>query len=144
MATNPAGLTIIDTLVKDLQQKETLKDKKANTITTAVGSIATIAAAGLAAWAENGTDLPSWLPFLVGILGLLGTTYRVSKTKNGITDSIADKLHDEIAARIDSNHFHEPELPDTQSIPVAVEEKRGELDAQRLRSIAEGIINSVR
>lgn len=144
MATNPAGLTIIDTLVKDLQGTETVKNKKANTITTAVGSVATIAAAALSAWVESGTDLPSWLPFLVVIVGMVATTYGVSKTKNGITDSIADKLHDAIAEKIDANHFHEQELPATQPISDAVEEKRGEIDAQRLRSIAEGIINNVR
>lgn len=107
MATSQKGFTIIDQVVNDLQQDQSKTKKKANTVTTAIGSVATFVSAGLVALVENGTSLPNWFPFLVVFVGMVATTYGVSKTKNGVTDSLAEKLHDEIARRIDENHFHD-------------------------------------
>lgn len=113
MATDKGSLTLIDDLVAELQANETFAARKANTVTSAIGTLATILATAGATWLESGTGVPSWLPVIVLILGMLGTTYSVSKTKNGMTTSVADKLHSELVKRIDLNHIHEPptELP---------------------------------
>ncbi|QFP94896.1 holin [Gordonia phage OhMyWard] len=144
MATSNAGLTVVDQVVQQVQDNESKTKKKANTVTTAIGSVATFAAAGLAALAESGTDLPSWFPFLVVAVGMLGTTYGVSRTKNGMTQSIADKLHAEIAARIDENHFlnHLDEDPPTDQFIIPREDNETNVD--ELRQIAENIIRSIR
>lgn len=144
MATGTAGLTVVDQIVGDLQNQETRTKKKANTVTTAIGSVSTFAAAGLSALVESETSLPSWFPFLVVFVGMIATTYGVSKTKNGVTDSLADKLHDEIARRIDENHFHDEavttELP-VQQAPVG---EANETNVDDLRAIAENIVRSIR
>lgn len=147
MVTGNAGLTVVDQVVQQVQENESKTKKKANTVTTAVGSVATFAAAGLAELVESGTDLPSWFPFLVVFVGMLGTTYGVSRTKNGMTQSIADKLHREIAARIDENHFHDDFEDDPvtdQFIAPVLEQstlrEEKETDVDELRAIAESIV----
>lgn len=144
MATSNSGLTVIDQVVEDLKNNEPLTKKKANTVTTAIGSIATFTAAGLSALVENGTSLPSWFPFLVVFVGMIATTYGVSKTKNGVTDSLADKLHDEISRRIDENHFYDDAV--TAEIPVqqAPVGEANETSVEDLRAIAENIVRNLR
>ncbi|QJD49588.1 holin [Gordonia phage Secretariat] len=147
MATSEAGLTVVDQVVQDLKAKETVAQKKANTVTTAIGSVATIAAAGLSALVESGTDLPSWFPFLVVVVGMIATTYGVSKTKNGVTQSIADKLHDEIAARIDANHFHDEEYDDSPTQAIEIDNPNvqvRETDPAELLRIAESMSRPTR
>ena len=148
MATSNAGLTVVDQVVQQVQESESKAKKKANTVTTAIGSVATFAAAGLAALAESGTDLPTWFPFLVVAVGMLGTTYGVSRTKNGMTQSIADKLHKEIAARIDTNHFLDGDSdpvtdqflqPQSWDTPEEVQ-----TNVDELRQIAENMIRNIR
>ncbi|QAU06248.1 holin [Gordonia phage Rickmore] len=147
MATGTAGLTVVDQVVQSIQENESKTKKKANTVTTALGSVATFVAAGLSALVESNTDLPTWFPFLVVAVGMLGTTYGVSKTKNGMTESIADKLHREIAARIDENHFHD-EIDDPvtdQFQPQPWEPpKETQNDVEELRRIAENMIRNIR
>lgn len=147
MATSNAGLTVVDQVVQQVQDNESKTKKKANTVTTAIGSVATFVAAGLASLVESGTDLPTWFPFLVVAVGMLGTTYGVSRTKNGMTQSIADKLHAEIAARIDENHFHdEIDDPITDQFQPqnwdTPEEVQTNVD--ELRQIAENMIRNIR
>ena len=142
MATDNSGLDLVDQLVDDLKANETRTQKKANTVTTAIGSIATFVAAGLSALVESGTDLPSWFPFVVVFVGMLATTYGVSKTKNGVTDSLANKLHDEIARKIDENHFHEE--ANTEIIPITeFDEEQDSLNADELRRVADSIVRSI-
>lgn len=142
MATDNSGLDLVDQLVDDLKANETRTQKKANTVTTAIGSIATFVAAGLSALVESGTDLPSWFPFVVVFVGMLATTYGVSKTKNGVTDSLANKLHDEIARKIDENHFHEEAI--TEIIPITeFDEEQDSLNADELRRVADSIVRSI-
>ena len=142
MATDNSGLDLVDQLVDDLKANETRTQKKANTVTTAIGSIATFLAAGLSALVESGTDLPSWFPFVVVFVGMLATTYGVSKTKNGVTDSLANKLHDEIARKIDENHFHEEAI--TEIIPIAeFDEEQDSSNADELRRVADSIVRSI-
>ncbi|QAU06720.1 holin [Gordonia phage Chikenjars] len=147
MVTSNAGLTVVDQVVQSVQENESKTKKKANTVTTALGSVATFVAAGLSALVESNTDLPTWFPFLVVAVGMLGTTYGVSKTKNGMTESIADKLHREIAARIDENHFHdEIDDPVTDQFQPQVWEPPKEVptNVDELRQIAENMIRNIR
>lgn len=142
MATDNSGLDLVDQLVDDLKANETRTQKKANTVTTAIGSIATFVAAGLSALVESGTDLPSWFPFVVVFVGMLATTYGVSKTKNGVTVSLANKLHDEIARKIDENHFHEEAI--TEIIPITeFDEEQDSSNADELRRVADSIVRSI-
>ena len=142
MATDNTGLDLIDQVVDDLKSNQTRTQKKANTVTTAIGSIATFIAAGLSALVESGTDLPSWFPFVVVFVGMLASTYGVSKTKNGVTDSLATKLHDEIARKIDENHFHEEAV--TEIIPITeFDEEQDSLNADELRRVADSIVRSI-
>ena len=146
MAMSNKGFTIIDQVVQELQEGQTTKQKKANTVTTAVGSVATVAVAGITALIDQGTSLPSWMPFLVVLLGMIGTTYGVSKTKNGVTDSLADQLHAQVAARIDAHHFeptdvaHEDDL-DTEVIRPAFTMQTVTDTVDDLRSFAEDARN---
>lgn len=143
MATGTAGLTVVDQVVQDLQANQSKAKKKANTVTTAVGSIATFVAAGLAGLVESGTSLPTWFPYLVVVVGMLSTTYGVSKTKNGVTDSLADKLHDEIARRIDENHFHDFVDGENPTTPIPVVESN-DTNVDDLRAVADSIVRSLR
>ena len=142
MATGTAGLTVVDQVVQDLQDNQSKTKKKANTVTTAIGSIATFAAAGLAALVENGTSLPNWFPFLVVAVGMISTTYGVSKTKNGVTDSLADKLHNDIARRIDENHFHDFVDGEADTTAAQVVESN-ETNVVDLKTVADQIVRSL-
>ncbi|QKY79406.1 holin [Gordonia phage Jodelie19] len=147
MVTSNAGLTVVDQVVQSIQENESKTKKKANTVTTAIGSVATFVAAGLSALVETNTDLPTWFPFLVVAVGMLGTTYGVSRTKNGMTESIADKLHREIATRIDENHFHDViDEPVTDQFQPQVWEPPKEVptNVDELRQIAENMIRNIR
>ncbi|QPL14659.1 holin [Gordonia phage Schwartz33] len=147
MATSTAGLTVVDQVVQDLQSKETKAKKKANTVTTAIGSGATLAATVLSALIESETALPSWFPFLVVAVGMVATTYGVSQTKNGVTQSLADKLHEEIAAKIDANHFHDDDdydPPTEEIVRYQAELPSRETSPEELRHVAESILRDIR
>jgi hypothetical protein len=126
MATNTNGLALISDLVEDVKGEETLFQRKANTVTSSIGVTASLILMFLTSWVESGTNIPSWLPNAVLICGLLATTYSVSKTKNGVTASVATKLQDGLAAKIDLNHIHDPAkdlVPDSPtSQPFAVDQ----------------------
>lgn len=148
MATSNAGLTVVDQVVQQVQANESKAKKKANTVTTAIGSTLTFVAGGLSALVESNTNLPTWFPFLVVAVGLLATTYGVSQTKNGMTDSIANKLHWEIASRIDEDHFHDDDSdpvtdqflqPQSWDTPEEVQ-----TNVDELRQIAENMIRNIR
>ena len=109
MTNNNGSLTLIDDLVTQVQDGESLLTKKSNTVTAGIGGLITLLLTGGSYWLEIDADAPSWLPKVVLILGMLATTYGVSKTKNGMTDSVAKQLHRELAQRIDMTHYHGPE-----------------------------------
>lgn len=160
MASNAGALTLINDLVEEVKAGETPLARKANTVTAAIGTALTIILGGATAWVESGTNIPSWLPGLVLVVGMLATTFGVSKTKNGMTSSVADKLHSELAARIDLNHTHAPVVgaPTFASSDEAVEglvggtpvlvasseeaKARDEARAYQLRDEADSLIDS--
>lgn len=110
MAVNntPASFQLLEDLIEDLQLSESPLAKKANTVTSAIGAGATLLAAFAADLLASGIQgLPSWLPGAVIFIGMIGTTFSVARTKNGVTPSVADKLRDTLSDRIDLEHFHE-------------------------------------
>ena len=123
MATKNSVLVLIENLVTDLQDSQSITAKKANTVTSAIGTVITVLLAGAAYWLETATDSPAWLPTVIFILGMLATTFGVSQTKNGITDSVATKLKSELARRTDLEQAlgHETEsLVDPHIAPPVV------------------------
>lgn len=139
MVTNKGGLTLIDNLVEDMQQEQTLFERKANTVSAALGSIATTVLAMGAYWLESGTAIPSWFPMMIFIAGMVATVFKVSKTPNGITSSVATKLQDGLAAKIDLEHNHELEtevIPDSPVVQQFAVDK-----ALELRSEADSLLS---
>lgn len=110
MATSTNSLALISDLVEDVQQEQTLFERKANTVVAAVGAIATTILGMGAYWLESGTPIPPWLPMVIFVAGMVATTLKVSNTKNGVTASVATKLQDGLATKIDLNHIHAPDL----------------------------------
>lgn len=109
MVTQQSTYTLIDDLVAELQKHEPLSRQKANTVTTAIGATITAVVTIGTYFLESGLDMPTWLPFIVMVVGLIGTALGVSQTKNGMTDSVADQLQLGLVERIDLNHEHESE-----------------------------------
>ena len=145
MANDGSGLTTIDALVTDLQEDESLFERKANTVTTAIGSTATLILTFLTYYLENGNHVPEWLPMVVVFLGMALTTYGVSQTKNGMTKSVADNLHEELAVKIDENHFHpdpalETQLPQSEMVVLAEDEETYGRHSLELRGLAEALV----
>lgn len=131
----PASFQLLEDLIEDLQLSESPLAKKANTVTSAIGTVATILAAIAADLLASGIEgLPSWLPGAVVFIGMLGTTLSVAKTKNGVTPSVADKIRDGLADRIDLEHFHE--LTEQRASVSSPEPIRPVDDAAALRSKA--------
>lgn len=135
MTTNEGAYVLIDDLVSELQSDQSLFAKKANTVTAAIGAMATALAAGLTHLIQTGADLPSWLTSLVFVLGMFGTTGAVAKTKNGMTDSVSTKLHNELTNRIDLNHIHSLSEDD---VKLSVDR---EVDAAGLRDAADALVD---
>lgn len=116
MATSDGALTLISDLVEEVKSDQSTFARKANTVTSAIGVTASLVLMFLTAWLESGTNIPTWLPQAALICGLLATVYRVSKTPNGVTTSVASTLQDGLNKRIDLNHIHAPEnLPEATS-----------------------------
>ena len=117
MATSNGALELITDLVDQVKDDQSTFARKANTVTSAIGVTASLVLMFLTAWLESGTNIPTWLPQAALICGLLATVYRVAKTPNGVTDSVATKLQDGLVKRIDLNHIHAPEnLPEATPI----------------------------
>ena len=95
---------LINDLVEAAGQDQTLLQRKANTVTVTIGQVLTALAATGTYWVESGTDAPSWLPLVVFFVGQVATIIAVSQTKNGVTNSVKDKLQKELVALIDVHH----------------------------------------
>lgn len=102
---NPAQTYgVLSEVVEDVKKNQKKTKEKANTVTTGVGAGITAILATLAYLAEAGTALPEWTPIAVTVLGLIGTVFGVNKTKNGVTQSVAEQLNAALTARIDQAH----------------------------------------
>lgn len=107
MAIDNNAHNLIRDLVLEVKDSEPKTKQKANTVTTAIGGVATLAASGVALLLENDLGLPTWVLWVLVAIGVFGTTLSVNKTTNGVTESVADRLELELARRIDHNHNHD-------------------------------------
>lgn len=107
MAIDNNAHNLIRDLVLEVKDSEPKTKQKANTVTTAIGGVATLAASGVALLLENDLGLPTWVIWILVAVGVFGTTLSVNKTTNGVTESVADRLELELARRIDLNHNHD-------------------------------------
>ncbi|WP_010540363.1 hypothetical protein [Dietzia alimentaria] len=138
MAVNKNTGTLIRDLVQQVQAEEPATRRKANTVTTVVGSVVTGLLAAATYLVESGTGLPTWFPLVVAFLGMAATTVGVSKTRNGMTGSVADRLELELARRIDLNHEHEDLPRSEQSDPDELRAAADTLAADPARHRLEG------
>lgn len=127
MATNltQSSVGLINDLVDSAARDQSLVQRKANTVTVTIGQVLTALAATGVYWIESGSDAPSWLPIVVFLVGQLATIVAVSQTKNGVTNSVKDKLQTELLAAIDTHH--EPTVQ-THESHYDVEAMRSEAD----------------
>lgn len=132
MSSSRNAETLIRDLIEQVKAEEPATRRKANTVTAVIGTVATgIASAGAYA-AQNGLDLPDWFVLVVAVAGMIATDLAISRTRNGMTDSTADRLELELARRIDLNHDHDaPALPDEPEGP--------ESDPDELRAAADSL-----
>lgn len=127
MATDHAANTLIRDLVLDVQAQEPALRQKANTVTAVVGTAVTTILGIATLIVQSGLDLPEWSVFVVVIAGMVATDLGISQTKNGFTNSTADRLELELARRIDLNHNHADTVvdePDTDPHHLRVEADR--------------------
>lgn len=59
--------------------------KSSNTVTAAIGTTATAAAALATYYGTQGTDVPQWLTIVIAVAGVLSTVLGVKQTRNGFT-----------------------------------------------------------
>lgn len=116
MAVSPQAYGLISQAIADAQAGQGVTQRKANTMTTILGAILTAVIAGGGYFVENADMAPAWLPPALLVLGLAATVLGVSKTKNGVTDSVAANINDALNKRIDATHEHvETAITDVQS-----------------------------
>lgn len=136
VANNMPQYDLITELIEEAKAHQSLPRRKANTVTVTIGSLLTgLAASGTYAL-ESQLDLPPWIPLAVMVVGLLGTILGTSQTTNGITDSVAVKLRDELAKRIDDSHYHGDDVP-----TVTGDEAADDVNVDVLRGWAEQMTN---
>lgn len=110
MAVDQAANTMIRDLVLDVKAQEPLARRKANTVTSVIGTALTTVATICTFILQSGLDLPQSTVLIVMIVGMIATDFAVSRTTNGVTESVADRFELELARRIDLNHNHDDEV----------------------------------
>lgn len=131
MSSSRNAETLVRDLVQQVAAEEPVTRRKANTVTAVIGTVATgVAAAGTYA-AQNGLDLPDYLVLIVVVAGMIATDLGISRTRNGMTDSTADRLELELARRIDLNHDH-----DAEALPYTPADQAADTDPADLRAAA--------
>ena len=126
--------TLLRDLVLDVKAQEPTTRQKANTVTSVIGTVLTTIATVATYLLQSGLDLSPSVTVMVAIIGMVATDFAVSKTKNGVTESIADKLELELARRIDLTHDH-----DDQIMTASEEASTSTVDAAQLRAEAESL-----
>lgn len=116
MATDHAANTLIRDLVLDVRAQEPKVREKANTVTAVVGTVVTTVLGIATLLLQSGLDLPEWSVFVVLVAGMVATDLGISKTKNGMTDSTATRLEEELSKRIDLNHDHTADLAEIEPV----------------------------
>lgn len=126
--------TLLRDLVLDVKAQEPTTRQKANTVTSVIGTALTTIATVATYLLQSGLDLSPSVTVIVAIIGMVATDFAVSKTKNGITESVADKLELELARRIDLTHDH-----DDQIMTASEESSTSTVDVTQLRAEAESL-----
>lgn len=106
MATDATTYTLLRDLVHDVQAQEPKARQKANTVTSVIGTALTAIATVTTFLLQSELALPEGAAIVVAVLSMVATDFAVSRTKNGMTESTADKLDLELTKRIDLNHDH--------------------------------------
>ena len=130
--------SLLRDLVLEVKDQEPLARRKANTVTSVVGTALTTVATICTYILQSGFDLPQSTMLIVMVVGMVATDFAVSKTTNGVTASVADRLELELARRIDLNHNHDDEIAQV----VAAQREQSSTTAEdvaRLRVAAEGL-----
>ena len=94
------GLEFLGYLINETLQEQDKTKRFANTITTALGSLVSIAAMVL----TLPIQIPDWGYIIIVAITTLGTTFGVSVTKNGFSPSQIEKLKKWQAEYIDAHH----------------------------------------
>ena len=126
--------TLLRDLVLEVKAQEPTTRQKANTVTSVIGTALTTIATVATYLLQSGLDLSPSVTVIVAIIGMVATDFAVSKTKNGVTESVADKLELELARRIDLTHDH-----DDQIMTASEESSTSTVDAAQLRAEAESL-----
>lgn len=116
MATDHAANTLIRDLILEVRDQEPKVREKANTVTAVIGTVVTTVLGIATLLLQSGLDLPEWSVFVVLVAGMVATDLGISKTKNGITDSTAIRLEEELSKRIDLNHDHTADLAEIEPV----------------------------
>lgn len=116
MATDHSANTLIRDLVLDVRAQEPKVREKANTVTAVIGTVVTTVLGIATLLLQSGLDLPEWSVFIVLVAGMVATDLGISKTKNGMTDSTATRLEEELSKRIDLNHDHTADLAEIEPV----------------------------
>lgn len=130
--------SLLRDLVLEVKDQEPLARRKANTVTSVIGTTLTTVAAVCTYILQSGFDLPQSTVLIVMIVGMVATDFAVSKTTNGVTPSIADRFELELARRIDLNHNHDDEI--LQAVSAQKETSpTSDQEVARLRAAAESL-----
>lgn len=116
MATDHSANTLIRDLILDVRAQEPKVREKANTVTAVIGTVVTTVLGIATLLLQSGLDLPEWSVFVVLVAGMVATDLGISKTKNGMTDSTATRLEEELSKRIDLNHDHTADLAEIEPV----------------------------
>lgn len=138
MAVDNNTNSLLRDLVLEVKDQEPLARRKANTVTSVIGTVLTTVATICTFILQSGLDLPQGTVLIVMVVGMIATDFAVSKTTNGVTPSVADRLELELARRIDLNHNHDDEIAQVvaaqrEPSPTSME------DVARLRAAAESL-----
>ena len=121
MAYSNAVYGVFSQILDEIYEGQDKKREKANTWVVGVGTaVSALLGAGTYLLESDVEGLPTWLPIVIMLLGMIGTVFGVSRTKNGITKSTLQQINDEIANMIDAQegpkttpHIPEPAPPVT-------------------------------
>jgi len=101
MAFNNQTADVLNQALRSIAAKQSLSKRKANTVTAAFGSALLIVAVVLTGVFAHHTNLPAYTEQIVPIILSILTVLGVSRTPNGVTDSVVDKINDELFNIID-------------------------------------------
>lgn len=137
MAIDNTTNSLLRDLVLEVKDQEPASRRKANTVTSVIGTILTTVATICTYILQSGLDIPQGTVVLVAIVGMVATDFAVSKTTNGVTASVADRFELELARRIDLNHNHDDVV--TQAVSAQTASTTSSDDVARLRAAAESL-----